>query len=81
MSTKPKTETRRLTSAEKLAARVRGEEIPEAVELSSTPSGEHHLARMRERRAEPARRPPGVSTADFFARHFEPQEESPDDAA
>lgn len=79
MTSKPK--TRPATAAEKLAARARGEEIPELIELPSVPSGEQHMARMRERRAEPARRPPGMSSADWYARHYQPQEERPDDAA
>lgn len=79
MTGKPK--TRPATAAEKLAARARGEEIPELIELPSVPSGEQHLARMRERRAEPARRPIGLSTADWYARHYGPREESPNDAA
>ncbi|MCX4824883.1 hypothetical protein OG883_34525 [Streptomyces sp. NBC_01142] len=75
--------TRPATAAEKLAARARGEEIPELIVLPSVSSSEQHLARMRERRAEPERRPPGVSTADWFARHYQPQDEDegPDDAA
>lgn len=58
---------RRTTAAEKLAARVRGEEIPDEIALP-TPSGQQHIDRMQARTG--PTKPAGMSGAAWHAAQF-----------
>ncbi|MEU6703875.1 hypothetical protein [Streptomyces wuyuanensis] len=68
MSGKP-TKTRKATAAERLAARFRGEKVPDLVVIPTGPSsGEQHLARLKAKREEEAaERPRGMSAAAVHA--------------
>lgn len=59
--------TRPTSAAEKLAARVRGEEIPDEMALP-TPSGQQHLDRMQARTG--PTKPAGMSTGAWYASQF-----------
>lgn len=67
------------SSAEKLAARFHGTELP-ALEEGERPSAAEQLA-ARVRPPEPPARPAGMSTADWFASRYQSDDDAPPDAA
>ncbi|WP_455361999.1 hypothetical protein [Streptomyces sp. SYSU K21746] len=79
MTGKPR--TRKATAAERLAARVLGQEIPDVIELPTQTPGEQHLARLRARQAVPARPAAGVSPAEWHARRYQGRDDDPGPSA
>jgi hypothetical protein len=60
---------RKATPAERLAARARGVEEPDVVEVDTTPTAVKHLARMG--RAQPEQvKPEGMSAAEWHAARY-----------
>lgn len=68
--------TRKTSVAERLAARALGQEVREEVEVPPS-SAQQHYDRMRARAAGKGK-PAGMSTADWFAHRYQPDERDDD---